>query len=174
MDTNTPVSARVSRPLWFIAVLFASVVLLNALVVGCGGNGSTGGGEAASTEGGHEDMDHGDDGGEMAGGEGGEGHDGNLASATAGEGIYKAKCVLCHGPQGKGDGVGAAALNPKPADHTDGAYMNARSNEELLAVIRDGKGQMTPWGNILSDEEMNQVLAYVRTLAEPDYTGEMP
>jgi mono/diheme cytochrome c family protein len=109
--------------------------------------------------------------GEMAEGDGGGSGE---ASHLAGEGIYKAKCVLCHGAGGKGDGVGAAALNPAPRDHTDGAYMNDRTNAQLLEVIKDGKGQMTPWGSILSDEEMHQVLAYVRTLAEPAYSGPMP
>ena len=43
----------------------------------------------------------------------------------AGKAKYDANCVGCHGATGKGDGAAAAALNPKPQDHTDGKAMNA-------------------------------------------------
>lgn len=84
-----------------------------------------------------------------------------------GQRIYQQRCVLCHGPQGKGDGPGAAGLNPKPRNHTDGAYMRARTDQELLEVIGNGKGQMPAWGKtgVLSEPEMRAVLAYIRTLA---------
>ena len=42
--------------------------------------------------------------------------------AAAGQEIYEQYCALCHGPQGKGDGSLSANLDPKPRDHTDGAY----------------------------------------------------
>jgi len=45
----------------------------------------------------------------------------------------------------KGDGAGAAGLDPKPRDHTDGAYMNARTDDQLLEVIKNGKGNMPAW-----------------------------
>src|SRR5687767_6078811 len=39
------------------------------------------------------------------------------AAASGGDGeakkLFKARCVVCHGQNGKGDGPGAAALNPK-------------------------------------------------------------
>jgi mono/diheme cytochrome c family protein len=82
--------------------------------------------------------------------------------------------VLCHGTQGKGDGVGAAGLDPKPRNHTDGTYMNSRTNDQLLEVIRNGKGQMPAWGNVLSDAEIHAVLGHVRKLAQPTYSGPMP
>jgi mono/diheme cytochrome c family protein len=85
---------------------------------------------------------------------------------AAGEAIYKQRCVLCHGTEGKGDGVGAAGLDPKPRNHTDGTYMNAQSDEALLAVISAGKGQMPAWGQVLTEQQMKDVLAYVRTLAK--------
>jgi len=96
------------------------------------------------------------------------------AMVEAGKSIYAEKCALCHGATGHGDGPGAAALDPKPRNHTDGAYMNAQTNAQLHEVIKNGKGQMPAWGATLSDEQIDQVLSYVRTLAEPPYTGEMP
>ncbi|HZY38300.1 MAG TPA: c-type cytochrome, partial [Mucilaginibacter sp.] len=38
--------------------------------------------------------------------------------------IYITNCAPCHGDKGKGDGPAAAALNPKPADHTSPALRN--------------------------------------------------
>ena len=79
---------------------------------------------------------------------------------------YKQRCVLCHGAEGKGDGVGAAGLNPKPRNHTDGTYMKSRTDADLIGVITNGKGQMPAWGKILTEQQIQHVLAYVRTLAK--------
>jgi mono/diheme cytochrome c family protein len=95
------------------------------------------------------------------------------APATAvemdGAKIYAEKCVVCHGPGGKGDGPGGAALNPKPRDHTDGKYMNSRTDAQLLEVIHSGKGSMPAWKGVLTDEQIAAVLKHVRSLAVPAY-----
>jgi mono/diheme cytochrome c family protein len=159
----TPIhSARVSKPLSVVAVLLSAFVLANAFVVGCGG-----GGGGATSE------------GEMAtpGAETGGAPDaagGGDPKVAMGQTMYAEKCALCHGATGHGDGPGAAALDPKPRNHTDGSYMNAQTNEQLHEVVKNGKGQMPAWGATMSDEEIDAVLAYVRTLAEPPYTGPTP
>jgi mono/diheme cytochrome c family protein len=78
--------------------------------------------------------------------------------------VYAARCALCHGPDGRGDGPGAAALNPKPRNYHDKAYMATRTDAELLEVIRNGKGAMPRWSGILSEAEMQAVLKHVRGL----------
>lgn len=155
-------SARVSKPLSVVAVLLTAFVFSSAFIVGCGGGG-TEGGATSGTE------DHGT---ETAGTT--EGATGGDAVFAQGQTIYAEKCALCHGATGYGDGPGAAALDPKPRNHTDGAYMNAQTNEALHEVIKNGKGQMPAWGATMSDEEIDAVISYLRTLAEPKYTGEMP
>lgn len=57
---------------------------------------------------------------------------------AAGRVLYQQYCSMCHGPQGKGNGPAAAAMNPKPRDHTDGQYMNALSAAHLTTVIGEG------------------------------------
>jgi mono/diheme cytochrome c family protein len=167
MSPNHSSSARVSKPLSFVAVLLSAFVLVNAFVVGCGGGGGAASDGASTTDMG---ADHGaTDGGATPGTT--TSSDPKIAMGAA---QYSEKCALCHGATGHGDGVGAAALDPKPRNHTDGSYMNAQSNEALMAVIKDGKGQMPAWGATMSDEEVTAVLAYVRTLAEPAYTGPTP
>lgn len=100
-----------------------------------------------------------------------------LGDATAGAKHYASLCASCHGARGAGDGPVSAGLNPKPAAHTDGAYMNALSNEHLFLVIKNGgtavgkSALMAPWGSMLSDDQIRDVVAFVRSLAEPPYTG---
>jgi mono/diheme cytochrome c family protein len=88
----------------------------------------------------------------------------NETAEAMGQRVYTTRCALCHGPDGRGDGPGAAALNPKPRNYHDKAYMATRTDAELLEVIRNGKGAMPKWGTILSEDEMKAVLAHVRGL----------
>jgi mono/diheme cytochrome c family protein len=93
----------------------------------------------------------------------------------AGKVKYDANCVGCHGATGKGDGPAAAALNPKPQDHTDGKTMNALTDKYLFDIIKDGgaamkKAAFMPASNKkLSDQEIWDVVAYIRSLANPPY-----
>ena len=52
--------------------------------------------------------------------------------------IFARRCTVCHGPSGKGDGPGAAALNPKPQVFSDAAWQARVSDEELRKVIVEG------------------------------------
>ena len=94
---------------------------------------------------------------------------------AAGATKYAQLCASCHGAGGAGDGPAAAALNPQPASHADGAYMNALSNEHVYTVIKDGgiavgkSASMAPWGSSLSEQELWDVVAFVRSLAVPAY-----
>jgi mono/diheme cytochrome c family protein len=93
---------------------------------------------------------------------------------------YATLCASCHGPRGAGDGPAGQGLDPKPRRHDDGAYMNALSNEHLFKVIKEGGASvgksplMAPWGGALSDDQIRDVVAFVRTLADPPYSGPQP
>jgi mono/diheme cytochrome c family protein len=92
--------------------------------------------------------------------------------AKAGKLKYDANCVGCHGAAGKGDGAAAAALNPKPQDHTDGKAMKALSDKYLFEIIKDGgaavkKAPIMPAsGKKFSDQEIWDIVAYIRSLAK--------
>ena len=96
--------------------------------------------------------------------------------AAAGKEIYEQYCALCHGPQGKGDGSLSANLDPKPRNHTDGAYMNTLTDDHLLKVVGEGGAAaglspiMPAWKDIISAQQIQDVVAFVRTLAVPPYT----
>jgi len=101
--------------------------------------------------------------------------------ATAGKEVYGLYCATCHGPSGTGDGPGAAALDPKPRDFTEGAFKydpnnNGETGEpnDLALIVRDGAAKyggsanMTPWGAALSDQQLKDVVAYVQSLSKGD------
>ena len=91
---------------------------------------------------------------------------GTEVSLAAGDRIFKERCILCHGPEGKGNGPGGAALNPKPRNFTDHAYMSTRTDDQLSETIHNGKGAMPPWGKsgILSDADIKSAILKVRSL----------
>jgi len=102
------------------------------------------------------------------------------ADAARGAAHYQTLCSSCHGPRGAGDGPAGQGLDPRPARHDDGAYMNALSNEHLFKVIKEGGAAvgksplMAPWGGALSDDQIRDVVAFVRSLADPPYSGPQP
>ena len=96
-------------------------------------------------------------------------------SAEAGLADYQIYCASCHGQSGDGDGPVAAALPVKPAKHNDGGYMNALSDDYLFKVIAEGgpavgkSEMMAPWGGSLSDAKIRDIIAFIRSLANPPY-----
>jgi mono/diheme cytochrome c family protein len=62
------------------------------------------------------------------------------AAVQEAQDIYKSRCALCHGPAGKGDGPGGAALNPKPRDLGDPAWQKSVTDEHIETIIRGGGG----------------------------------
>jgi DMSO reductase family type II enzyme heme b subunit len=94
------------------------------------------------------------------------------ADAAAGKAIYEARCEGCHGADGKGDGPGASAMVPRPRDFTTGAFKvrttesgEAPSDADLVKVIADGMPgtTMPAWRGILSDKQLQDVAAYIKT-----------
>ena len=85
------------------------------------------------------------------------------AAVAAGKKLTVDKaCTACHGESGKGDGPGAAALNPKPADWTS-PRVQQETDGCLFWKISTGRGAMPPWAS-LAENERWQILHYIRTL----------
>ena len=85
---------------------------------------------------------------------------------AAGKATYDDKCAACHGPAGKGDGVAAAALNPKPINFSDKALMQGIPVDCHFYRISEGvQGTgMPPW-KALGDETIWKVLIYERSFS---------
>ena len=86
-----------------------------------------------------------------------------FADVAQGKQVYSTYCVACHGETGKGDGVAAAALDPKPRDLTTGEFKYGSTDEELFKFITEGKGPMPPWGS-LPEADRRAVIEYIRSL----------
>ena len=52
--------------------------------------------------------------------------------------VFDTRCVVCHGTQGKGDGPGAAALNPKPRAFGDATWQKSVDDAHIAKTIVEG------------------------------------
>ncbi|MBI3603068.1 MAG: cytochrome c [Nitrospirae bacterium] len=81
--------------------------------------------------------------------------------------IYEWHCVRCHGAGGWGDGPQARELRVPPANfHAPAVQM--KSDEQLLTSIEFGLvlSPMHGWRGRLTEQEMQDVVAYVHLLAQ--------
>ena len=85
--------------------------------------------------------------------------------STKGKTIYETNCLICHGERGKGDGLLGASLRPPPTDLT-GPGARAKSDKDLRTVIHEGRGVMPAWKTRLNEQDIQNVLAYIRSLGE--------
>lgn len=85
--------------------------------------------------------------------------------------IYKATCAACHGAGGKGDGPAAGVLKPPPRDHTDKAYMDTLTDEDMKKIIVMGgaiKGKpLMPSHPQIRGNDLDALVAYTRSLSTP-------
>lgn len=89
-----------------------------------------------------------------------------LGHPDRGEAIYKEQCLRCHGRMGDGDGPDVQGLIVRPTDfHAERS--RAKSDFELLVAISNGVlfSPMHSWRGRLKDEEMMDVIEYIRDLA---------
>lgn len=85
-------------------------------------------------------------------------------AATDGAKIFQVNCEACHGTQGHGDGPAGQALDPKPKNLPD---LAAKVGDDYLFWrVATGKPgtSMAPWKGILTDEQIWQAVAFIRTL----------
>jgi len=88
--------------------------------------------------------------------------DGSTATASgavqSASRIFASKCAGCHAPDGSGNITGTP-------NFTDAGWQGSRSDAELTASIKNGKGKVMPaWGGKLSDAQISGLVAHVRSL----------
>lgn len=100
---------------------------------------------------------------------------GDHEAAEAGAEIYEINCATCHGPEGLGDGPAAEGLDPKPASLADAHLMEDMTDGALFWRVSEGgafepfNSAMPPWKDALSEEQIWQVITYLREFAEDDH-----
>ena len=92
----------------------------------------------------------------------------------AGKFIYTRACANCHGDHGKGDGVAAPLLDPRPRDFTRGLFKFRATPSGKIPTIDDLARTVThgltgtamgQWSE-LSAKDRRAVLLYVQTFSE--------
>ena len=80
--------------------------------------------------------------------------------SAASSATFRAKCAMCHGPDGAGSTVGKSMNVPdlrSPA-------VQKLPDAQLAQVISDGKGGMPPFKNSLSEDQIHSLVSYVHSL----------
>jgi mono/diheme cytochrome c family protein len=87
-------------------------------------------------------------------------------AAVEGRKVFQSNCQMCHGPQGHGDGPAGQSLDPKPKNLA--VLQKSVGDDFLLWRISEGKPgtSMVAWKGILTEEQIWQVVAFIRSLPE--------
>jgi mono/diheme cytochrome c family protein len=80
--------------------------------------------------------------------------------AAADSATFRAKCAMCHGPDGGGSEVGKTMHVPDLRS----PEAQKLPDTQLVQIISDGKGGMPPFKNSLSQDQVHSLVAYVRSL----------
>jgi mono/diheme cytochrome c family protein len=89
----------------------------------------------------------------------------DVSSQQAGKKLFNELCYICHGNKGKGDGIGAVNLDPRPADFTKPDFQ-AQSDGSIYWKITEGNPPMASYKDVLSAEERWSLVNYLRVLGK--------
>ena len=92
------------------------------------------------------------------------------ALAQDGKAIYQKECAKCHGDAGGGDGAMGQKLKDKPTNWTaGGGGLKDMDDAKITESIKKGggavgKSKAMPGNSKLSDADVTNLVAYVKTL----------
>jgi mono/diheme cytochrome c family protein len=86
-----------------------------------------------------------------------------LESIERGKNHFHRSCVNCHGENAEGDGPAGSVLTPKPANLRRMA--GAHSDGDFAWKIVNGRGPMPAWENILSENQIWDLVNYIQSLS---------
>ncbi len=98
------------------------------------------------------------------------------AAQDNGDALYQYYCAQCHGEKGDGKGINATEdLPTQPKDFTSPKNLPVFTDEQIVNTIKQGgpKEQlsfiMPPWGDILSDEQIDVLKKLLRKICKCQY-----
>ena len=92
------------------------------------------------------------------------------SSLAAGKKTYGFDCAMCHGKDGDGKGELATDMKLKLVDYRDPASLKDMTDGDLFYIIKNGKGDMTGEGDRSKPDEIWNLVNYVRSLAQKNFT----
>ena len=77
--------------------------------------------------------------------------------------LYQDNCAFCHAPDGTGQNWIGSFLEPKPRDFTSRGFTLGQAPDAFRERVRQGipNTAMPAWRHVLSDEEIDAIIAYV-------------
>jgi mono/diheme cytochrome c family protein len=85
------------------------------------------------------------------------------ASTKAGLAVYTKNCASCHGKTGIGDGVKARSLKTVTGDFPKAEFQN-QTDGDIFYETKIGRGEMPKYEGKLTDDDIWNVVNYLRTL----------
>jgi cytochrome c6 len=82
------------------------------------------------------------------------------AAADDAAALYKSKCQVCHGADGKGSPAG----QKMGAKDFQSPEVAKQSDADLIKVTKEGKGKMPKYDGKLTDDQIKQLIKYIRSL----------
>jgi len=73
------------------------------------------------------------------------------AKIEAGENVYNTNCAICHGDQLKSSG-----------QFPNLRRLTVNDREKFDTTVRNGRNQMPPWKDVVSDVQLDQLWSYIR------------
>jgi cytochrome c6 len=77
--------------------------------------------------------------------------------------LFKAKCAGCHGPDGTGSTPAGKAMKVRDLHSAD---VQKQTDAELTEIITTGKSPMPGYKGKLTDDQIKQLVGYVRELGK--------
>ena len=90
------------------------------------------------------------------------------SSINRGKDMFVKNCAKCHGLNGNGYGVVAHGFATWPRQLWVWHNADSAADTYLYWILENGKGDMPPWGLILSENERWDLINYIKTIKKPE------
>ena len=87
----------------------------------------------------------------------------SAAKAQEPASLYKTKCAMCHGADGKGDTPVGKSTGVRSFASPE---VQKESDADLIQITKKGKGKMPAYENKLTEPQIKDLVAYVRQLGK--------
>lgn len=83
--------------------------------------------------------------------------------------LFRVRCASCHGATGRGDGLAASAMDPRPRNLSDASWQSSVSDDDIARAIREGglarqlSPSMPPHPD-LTNTQLTELVRHVRAL----------